>query len=467
MTLANALLTGFGARRLAIALALALAGVVLTSDVFPTWGRAATVFLFAAYGIASWMTADRSFLTSPPFLLGLIAAVFYSLIPGSYDTIVYPGIRSFGTYLATEAERLILVFALAAFATQVMVASWRKCGDDTPVQSPAWWKNHLVVGAAIGFGIMVLTVNASNLLPGMRHIAVPIGVFIVIFVTRALVVEDWRGVAATIAYTALTGGMFLFAGEGKTVVVLFAAALAYGLRLRRVSLRHSALTCLAVGVVLVVTIQVFQVVRNPSISLVAEVGPEEQTLSASERLLKRFKGVLHLKIILRQFETGDCFDTVLSQHASESFALGRQGYWLAILVPRALWPEKPDFSLGQYYAKRYCGMAHPEVNSHSASITLLGQPLIHGGMAGLVLHGGLLLCALGFLARAGKDPESSGAVLSVALLPWLVDFDQDFALYVGNAVKFGLLMIILTLGLALMGKALRNHSRPRNHPEVR
>jgi len=37
----------------------------------------------------------------------------------------------------------------------------------------------------------------------------------------------------------------------------------------------------------------------------------------------------------------------------------------------------------------------------------------------------------------------------VALLPWVIDFDQDFAMYVANAVKFSLVMAFLIAPIAL------------------
>ncbi len=37
-----------------------------------------------------------------------------------------------------------------------------------------------------------------------------------------------------------------------------------------------------------------------------------------------------------------------------------------------------------------------------------------------------------------------------ALLPWLIDFDQDFAIYVANAVKFALVMAVLFIPVAVI-----------------
>ena len=143
------------------------------------------------------------------------------------------------------------------------------------------------------------------------------------------------------------------------------------------------------------------------------------------------------------------FNNVLRSHADDDFNVAKQTFWLKILVPRVLWPEKPNFSQGAEYAVDYCKM--PTLTSHSASITLLGQPVIKGGVPGLLIHGSVLLFFLGgATALAFRRPGLTRVVI-FALLPWWIDFDQDFALYFGNIVKFGLcitpLMLISSVSL--------------------
>ena len=40
--------------------------------------------------------------------------------------------------------------------------------------------------------------------------------------------------------------------------------------------------------------------------------------------------------------------------------------------------------------------------------------------------------------------------LVVALLTWLIEFDQDFTMYVANAVNFTLVMLILFVPMVLI-----------------
>ena len=154
--------------------------------------------------------------------------------------------------------------------------------------------------------------------------------------------------------------------------------------------------------------------------------------------MQTITAVLASKLVWRQVETGYCFDNVLRAHRNEKFKYSQQAFWLDILVPRILWSDKPNFSLGRKYARDYCNLEG--ISNHSSSITLLGQPVINGGILGLILHGTILAAALGAATAISYVAPGLPRIVVFALLPWWIDFDQDFALYLGNIVKFGLLM---------------------------
>ena len=54
------------------------------------------------------------------------------------------------------------------------------------------------------------------------------------------------------------------------------------------------------------------------------------------------------------------------------------------------------------------------------------------------------------IERLNANRKSLSTALVVALLPWLVDFDQDFTMYVANAVIFTLVMLILFVPMVLI-----------------
>ena len=159
--------------------------------------------------------------------------------------------------------------------------------------------------------------------------------------------------------------------------------------------------------------------------------------------------VLILKLIWRQTDTIYCLKNVLEVHGNEPFTLSKQFFWIKAVVPRILWPEKPSLSLGSSYSSKYCGMYKESPaqggysKGHSSSITLLGQPIIQGGLASLILHAGILAIALAVITLITRNPRSLSTASVTAILPWLIDFDQDFAMYVANAMKFFLAILPL------------------------
>jgi hypothetical protein len=65
---------------------------------------------------------------------------------------------------------------------------------------------------------------------------------------------------------------------------------------------------------------------------------------------------------------------------------------------------------------------------------------------------------LAAIERHNFDPRRLPAMMTAAMLPWLVDFDQDFALYVANAVKFGVVVVVPMVAGVMIEK--RRHSTP-------
>ena len=89
---------------------------------------------------------------------------------------------------------------------------------------------------------------------------------------------------------------------------------------------------------------------------------------------------------------------------------------------------------------------------HSSSITLLGQTVIQGGWIGLILHAGILIAGLGGITWLSRKPLSLATASTAALLPWLIDFDQNFGMYVANATKFFLVLLPLIFIVGLSEK---------------
>lgn len=145
------------------------------------------------------------------------------------------------------------------------------------------------------------------------------------------------------------------------------------------------------------------------------------------------------KLIYRQTTSGHCLDGIYKHHRS---AEGDNPFFFAsAIVPRAFWPEKPILSRGSQYAEKYCGQADATKQKHSESITLLGEPLLNGGILGVVIA---QLCVAVFFVIATKSLMSgqpAQIIFVAALLPWLATFEQHFAEYFGNLVKVIIIMM--------------------------
>lgn len=178
------------------------------------------------------------------------------------------------------------------------------------------------------------------------------------------------------------------------------------------------------------------------------------SLNGMPRLSERIVYAVMHKLVQRQVETGYCLSNVIEKHKDTPFALGDQFYWLPVFVPRALWPDKPNFSLGHQYAIPYCGFVKMLPNQSSA-ITVLGQPIIHGGILGGFMGIGILALVIGGLTWLGYARGGMFAAPILATSPWWLDFEQDFSLYLGNLGKNGIVAAVVFGAVIILSKYIK------------
>ncbi len=429
-------------------LVIAAAGLQLLPIAAVRWG-AALVLLVQIF--QERRHNDSQFLTSPLFLLGAISLLLFSFVLGLADT-SFPGshMKNIETYFGSDSERVFIIFGMCCIAAHGLAA-----GRPPPVgqataagRGPALNRIYLFAAMAV----IVSLVNVANYLSfksggpqvtAIRSLAPPLLAFCLAYLVRLAVAAGGREKLLIAAIILLSVAGLLVVHEGKKPLLMAVAGLLYWLRLKDVSIKNLIAAGAAFAVATIILVQVVQIIRVPHQSMrrVTEYGDSPGAM---------FVKVLNDKLVLRQTETRYCFHNVIGKHGNQPLVATRQLFWLKALVPRLFWPGKPSLSLGQDYAYQYCGIRAK--STHTASITLLGQPVIYGGWAGLLLHGGLLIAGLAGLVRLGRNRDGVAAVTVVALLPWLIDFDQDFALYVANAVKFFLVMLPLVLLTARMDR---------------
>jgi len=430
-------------------------------------GLAIELFRWSALALLAaqvWVEARAGrtlYLTSPLFLLSAIAAIPFSFLQGMALSYFDVPDYDFVSYIGTGAERLVIAFSMAGLLGHGIVS----CRASVAAAKGRSQQQSRLLGYA--FMALIVTITALNVaafhMPTLRampfarplhFLAPPAQAFMLLFLIRQGFQRGLGFNAAVVLAMAISiSGMFAVL-EGKIPVFILAASFLYWLRMTKAS----RVKMLSGGVLLVMfvigALQIMQVLRVPSQSVFTN---NPAVGSAAEV----FQRIVVWKGVWRQTDTGYCLKNVIEAHQDENFLLSKQLFWLQGLVPRALWPGKPSLSLGADYSTRYCGRR--SVSNHSSSITLLGQPIIHGGRIGLAVHVGLLIAALGWLTSLSRAPESLPSVALAALLPWLIDFDQDFAMYVANAVKFftlGMAPLAIAAALAERLPAIRPWHRP-------
>jgi len=392
-----------------------------------------------------------------------MALVFYSILPALYVrfpetfrvgpvihemTMAYPG----GT-----AELLIMQFAAFCFIVVAADCHFLSGNAAWPVHErtdPRWRPVFAVAVALTVLGIAIIVAN--------RHIA-SVGDVLSAGIGREILHAQGPLLSfclATLAYVAT---------DRFRVIVLFVMAM-----LVLVGLTVSDLSRLPIFIVLsplvlilaIVDVRWKEVAKFSGVAIlvvvvsIVSVAPFRSNFHQFDLviLLQGAKNQVISKLIARQGISGWCFDRVARNHLNRDNR-GNPFFFVTAVVPRAIWPDKPNLSRGSEYAEKYCGMAVSPDAPHSESLTLLGEPVINGGAVGIVvaqifLGAGLL--AATFLARR---TGALGAISLAAMLPWLTQFEQHFALYFANAVKMFLFMTPIVVTWFILGRMTERWAR--------
>ncbi len=460
-------------------IAISAVGTALAGDGFMTPARFVAMAAFFLQASVELRAQRNRFLTSPLFLLSLLATTFFSFVQGLWGQSVryfrashfmegvwgteiqLPLERDFTVYVGSKAELVVLAFGMACLILYSI--SSRKTENSTKIISEKYFRKSLFLPILLMiFAINISIINYilfnlgfhdsdSPWIYSQIKFATPPLLSVCLFFLVRSAIGRGRLFATVVGATAVMAiASLMLVHEGKLVLFIALAAALYTIRLCNLSPSRLLLAAPAIVIVGFIMLQTVQAIRRPPNAIIHMPLAREIALAAGAR----FMNVSANKLVWRQTETGFCFRNVMRSHLDRPFAPSKQLFWLKGLVPRLIWPGKPSLSLGGIYATRYCGIPADKVGDHNASITLLGQPVIYGGWTGLLVHVGLLLIALAAIERLNADPRTLPAMMTAAMLPWLIDFDQDFALYVANAVKFGLVMAAVTVPVAMIEKRL-------------
>lgn len=443
------------------------------SDLVWRWAvRSLSAVCFAGTAIGLARSPRRILLLSPIYLLGVIAFLFYSLVPAVYvalffDPAIYPFdlrvlesyepvrdgvavLRSHGLtvpFVGSVAEWMILQFALLCLvATHVVYAlsvSRNAVSDHEPeISRPHRVTSNVIVaiGLLVSLGVLVSTslmaLPASRAAQLWREVfdAAPVlATFCLVyaaFATRGGQRKDWLRLG--ILAIASVGSLSLLVPKRTVGMIAVATGIVLmGKRITPVGRR------MLIGGLIGAIVLVMSGVMLSRGHVVTQIEGSATRFAQAVAFYGAMKGVF------RQGESGYCLKSVIAEHWSGSDR-DMPFYFVQALMPRVIWPAKPSLSRGDEYAVRYCGYGPLNPGSvHSASITLLGEPIIYGGPLGLAFAAATIVLSLSALSAALIYGSALGRMVVVALVPLLVDFDQSYALYLAIAVKSALTMLPL------------------------
>lgn len=434
-----------------VSIGLAAAVAVWASLTFPSPLLQGAAALVLAMTMAAHMRPDRRILLlSPLLLLGSGALVFFCLLPAAMRPWSNPSIYwvyavRAEAYHRQPAESLIIVFSMLCLGGQaaLLLGVRRRLAAGRPPWPPLPAAAAL---AAAGAAAILMVAALGRWWPPAAALAtLPIGrdlvdaaptvatfalAYLALTPSAAPPVRR-HAVLAVLAVTVIAA--MLLKGEGKKVAFLI---LGLGFTWAAYPALKSA-TLLKTGAV--IALLACLGAANTMAGLDTSLRPGLHPVVFGARAL------FESKIWGRQLESGLCLQGVINASRATP-PTAPPYYFAAALVPRYLWPDKPSLSKGQDHSVRYCG--NPPEMHHSASITLLGEPLAEAGPAGLATAMALLVFGLAAVAWLGLTGGPVGLAMLAAMMPLLMDFDQSFAMYLANAVKFGGITLPLAVWIA-------------------
>lgn len=334
----------------------------------------------------------------------------------------------------SSAERLAIQFGLALTAALALLMRLPIKPLPTTVESRPGEIVLVLMTAFVAVLLMHLPSLKDNYwLAQLRFAALPLATFAMALASRLWADGHKRGFALfVLAGVAAWSG--LLEQSIKATALTMVACLFLVATARRPPIRRMLASLLAVAFIIMAVVTTVGLMRR-SVNLDHIVGTAWNHLVG--------------KAALRQAETMFCLTSAHNVSLVKPSGFD-PGYFLAVLIPRAAWPDKPQYLSGADYAVDYCLYPRQHLSSsrHSASITLLGEPLLHGGMAMLIAVALTVTATLTFGAWIGlhRHPVISAAAL--ATTGWLSDFDQLTVIYLGNAAK---VTLVIAAAVAVWG----------------
>jgi hypothetical protein len=435
-----------------VSLAAAVGGALALT---PALRIAGSVLVLAAW-VLILKFGPRRLLLSPLTHLAAFALLFYGWFPklsvllmdwnpneGIYST--RDNYDFIADYVGSRSELLVVGFAglcLGAFAVAAAILS-----DDRRVRLPGLgdrFPSALGWTAIVGI-LCLMLVLAGSVNPQLgalsetsigREVARAVPV-IFPFLAAVLIgsLRPGQPGQLVLGLAVIIGGEFvLMLIHRAQMPLLIAYVLALFVTVSVVRSPRQLMAMGLAGVVFLSAMMIALVALRPPHDTMSPISETHRVLIMAEQKLLRRQGV-----------SAGCYNKIAELGLSRNEA-GNPFYFAAALVPRVLWPGKPNLSRGTEFAE-LCGETGASKDGHSESITLLGEPILEDGYRGLVVAELTLVVMLVALTVFALTGGPARMLWLVALLPWLIAVEQHFALYVASAFKMGLILLPAALAL--------------------
>jgi hypothetical protein len=139
-------------------------------------------------------------------------------------------------------------------------------------------------------------------------------------------------------------------------------------------------------------------------------------------------------------------------------------YFLVTLIPRAIWPEKPEAgSANKFFAVNYGLTTEEGAERSTFGVSLLAEGYINLGWAGVILimvFQGAFLTLLQHLFGEQRSGEGGRAVYISFLVFFLNGVGSSAEMLFGNVIQSALLSCALLWWMRLKPSALRSEEAP-------
>lgn len=402
--------------------------------------RIAVLALLAGLAVFLGRRASlRVLLASPLALLAAAATIAYSILPALSPVSTAGYLVHFPPYPGSRGEMLVLAFAAgcAVLLAALAVLDRPPPAPHVAVTSPATLPAFLLLALWAG-GTPLLHFLPERAAGELRHILPAL--FCAAAAQAALGKKrGWPGMAPALAATLVLPVLTM----GKIPVMILAAVVWTRAILAPPRLRVALPATILLALLATAGLGTLEYWRgNTNLDMLGDTRPSLLAYAPS------IPANAAVKLSYRQLESGTCLNNAMEARWDQP---GRNSpfYFAAALVPRALWPGKPSLSNGHDYGARYCTAGNFPTMSNS--VTLLGEPIIEAGRAGLAAAMAVLAALLTGLTLLARRHPLGPAILA-GLAPWLIDFDQHFAMYLANLAKTALIQAPLWLLLGTRTK---------------